>query len=90
MNNLYWVTVLHVVELYFLLKNKCSFRPIKNDKILNDTSKKKKKACGFCSVVEHITTSCPTKMNFGKIINGDEFIFYQKINVLLEQLKWRG
>ena len=44
-------------------------------KLLMIHLKRKKKACGFCSVVGHITTGCPTKMNIGKIILKDKCSF---------------
>ena len=57
---------------------------MKNDKILNDTSKKKKNLW-FCSVTGHITTGCPTKINIRKLINGDELI-----NLLKDKCSFRS
>ena len=48
------------------------------DKNLYDTSKRKKKTWWFCSIIEHITTDCPTKMNIGQLIKGDNLIVLLK------------
>ena len=40
----------------------------KIDKNIYDTSKRKKKTCGFCAVSGHITIGCPTKINIGQLI----------------------
>ena len=40
--------------------------------------RKRKKTCGFCPVIGHITTGCPTKINIVKLINDDELIILLK------------
>ena len=69
------------------IKKEICIRIKKIDKILYDTSKRKKKTRGFCAFSGHITTACPTKMNIEQLIKDDDLIVLLKYKYSFRPIK---